>query len=449
MKATGRLKRTDVCIVGGGIAGTALAAAISQSPFASGLKVTLIEGGNLFTKPEHRPGIGAWDRIPVDRKKVFTQMKIWDAMGYGKLGFNAPQTNASSCIGWIVESNWLRYAVAQSVDQKSVSILNNETVESVTRPAAPDEQNLEWPVVVLKDASRIQSRLLVGADGANSLVRKFAGIDALGWEYPQKAIVATLDLEGVEGKENDIAYQKFLPGGPIAILPLSATKSSLVWSTTPANAAKLSKLTNSNFANFVDIAFRNSVEDIQFLFSQINEQDGSLPQNINIEKEAEWGRNRLLDPNYDGTGLPPTYTILPKIAGVVEGSRAGFPLRFWHSENYIGSDGRIALIGDAAHTIHPLAGQGLNLGLLDVATLSKVIDEGVISGSDVGNLHTLQNYAAERFAPNLAMMMAVDSVGKLFRTESDLIVWARSFGLNLVNSLPAVKNMAMFAASSL
>ncbi|ORY44389.1 ubiquinone biosynthesis hydrox [Rhizoclosmatium globosum] len=440
----GALARTDICIVGGGIVGTALAAALSTSAFASHLKVTLIEGGDLFALPDERTNyfsnrvssvtpesakllkrIGAWDRIPEDRKKPFAQMKVWDALGNGKLAFNAPQTHAASCMGWIVENSWLRKSLTESLGS-SVSVLNKSFVEDIS---SGEGSGLEWPILTLKDKSKIQARLLIGADGANSLVRKYANIKSSGWDYPQKAIVATLKVENVEGNNNDVAYQRFLPGGPIACLPLSANRSSLVWSTHPATAAKLSKLSTKDFASFVDIAFRNPVEDLKYLTGLIQE-DGSLPSTVNLEEEAAWGRQRLVEANMNQIGAPPAHTTMPKISGVIETSRAGFPLRFYLSERYV-SDKRAALIGDAAHTIHPLAGQGLNLGLLDVGTIAKVIEEGLQSGSDIGNIHTLQNYASERFAPNLGMMLAVDSIGKLFRAESDPIVWARSFGLNM------------------
>ncbi|KAJ3029856.1 UNVERIFIED_CONTAM: putative ubiquinone biosynthesis monooxygenase [Siphonaria sp. JEL0065] len=458
-----QLVKTDICIVGGGIVGTALAAAISSSPFASHLKVTLIEGGDLFAPADNTPNafsnrvssvtpqsmrllerLGAWDLIPNDRKKPFTQMKVWDALGNGKLAFNAPQTHATSCMGWIVENSWLRKSLTEKLGS-SVNVLNKSFVETIR--GGEGSELVDWPIVTLKDGSQIQTRLLVGADGANSLVRKYAGIQSTGWDYPQKALVATLELEGVEGNGNDVAYQRFLPDGPIAVLPLSATKSSLVWSTHPNTAAKLSKLSTKDFTSFVDIAFRNPIEDLKY-FTNLIQPDGTLPSTLNLQEEAAWGRSRLDTSNFNKIGSPPSNTTVPQISNVIEQSRAGFPLRFYLSERYV-SDQRVALIGDAAHTIHPLAGQGLNLGLLDVGTISKVIEEGVQAGSDIGNIHTLQKYAAERFTPNLGMMMAVDSIGKLFRAEAEPIVWARSLGLNLVNTLPGFKDLAMKAASTI
>ncbi|KAJ3070072.1 putative ubiquinone biosynthesis monooxygenase [Podochytrium sp. JEL0797] len=478
------IARTDICIVGGGMVGTALAAALSSSPFASHLSVTLVEGGDLFAPAEQRANVfsnrvssvtpesvvllqrlGAWDRIPSARKKPFTQMKVWDASGQGKLAFNAPQTHAASCMGWIVENSWLRQSLAQNLGA-NVRVLNKSTVESITG-GTDAKENEGWPVLTLKDQTQIQARLLVGADGLNSMVRKFSGIQSVGWDYPQKAIVGTLELEGVEGNGNDVAYQRFLPEGPIALLPvcfdavvpktnvilthnvlqLSADRSSMVWSTHPTTAAKLSKLSNKDFTAFVDLAFRNPVEDLKY-FTDLIQEDGTLPAHINLEEEAAWGRERMAKQNAFSIGAPPAHTTIPKVSGVVETSRAGFPLRFYHSERYV-SDTRVALIGDAAHTINPLAGQGLNLGLLDVGTLSKVIEEGVQAGSDIGNIHTLQNYAAERYTPNLGMMVACDALGKLFRAETAPVVWARSLGLNLVNTLPGFKNMAMRAAATI
>ncbi|KAJ3349280.1 putative ubiquinone biosynthesis monooxygenase [Entophlyctis luteolus] len=386
--------------------------------------------------------LGAWSRIPIDRRKAFTQMKVWDSLGNGKLSFNAPQTNADSSMGYIVENSWMRKALADCIAERanSITVFNKSVVEAINF----SDEYRDWPVVDLNEKTRIQTRLLVGADGANSLVRKFAGIQSLGWEYQQKAVVATLDLENVEGSENDIAYQRFLPGGPIAVLPLSATKSSLVWSTTPDNFAKLSKLSDSDFSQIVDIAFRNPVEDLQYILKEM-----SSTTLVDVHAEAVWGQQRLHQSNgSESTGTPPAHTMLPRIAAVVPGSRAGFPLRFWHSERYIGDAGRVALVGDAAHTIHPLAGQGMNLGLLDAHALAQTIERAVQTGADIGHVHVLQDYARERYASNLGMMVAVDSVGRLFRAESDLVVGARSFGMNLVDILPGFKDLAMRAAAS-
>ncbi|KAI9341344.1 hypothetical protein BDR26DRAFT_911612 [Obelidium mucronatum] len=446
----------DVCIVGGGIVGTALAAALSASAFGGALRIALVDAGDVFAAPA--PGLsnrvsavtpqsqallarlGAWERLGL-RRKPFAQMKVWDAAGRGRLAFSAPQTHAAARIGTIVENARLRRALADSLGD-AVAVHGNALVESVEAAAASG-----WPRVNLKGGAQIEARLLIGADGANSLVRKYAGINSTGWDYPQKALVATLELENVEGNGNDVAYQRFLPEGPIALLPLTETVSSMVWSTSPTTAAKLSKLSSKDFASFVNIAFRNPIEDLKY-FTDLIQPDGSLPSTLNLEEEAAWGRSRLETANFPNIGTPPSNTTIPTIRNVVEGSRAGFPLRFYLSERYV-SESRVALIGDAAHTIHPLAGQGLNLGLLDVDTLSRVIEEAVLSGSDIGNIHSLQKYASERFTPNLGMMLAVDAVGKLFRAESDPVVWARSFGMNLVNTIPGFKELAMKAASSI
>ncbi|KAJ3265143.1 putative ubiquinone biosynthesis monooxygenase [Chytriomyces hyalinus] len=458
----------DVCIVGGGIVGTALAASLSSSPFTAHLKVALVEAGNLYSEPEIRPAnfsnrvasvtpasmrllnrIGAWDRIPADRKKAYTQMKVWDASANGAIAFNAPMTHSASSIGWIIENDWLKSSLAQSLSS-SVTVFNSSVVAGIESPSGSGS---DWPVISVNSDKgngptvQLKSRLLVGADGVNSLVRKYAGIESIGWDYPQKAVAATLEIEGVEGNKNDVAYQRFLPTGPIALLPLAENKSSLVWSASPAIAAKLLSLSAEDFAIFVDVAFRNPIEDLTYLLSRI-QPDGSLPKDLDLKAEAVWGQTRLETANTFKIGVPPSNTSLPRVVGVAEKSRAAFPLRFYLSDRYV-SDHRVALVGDAAHTVHPLAGQGLNLGLLDVATLTNVIEEGVQAGADIGNIHTLQGYAAERFAPNLGMMMAIDSIGKLFRAESDPVVWARSFGLNLVNTLPGFKNLAMKAASTL
>ncbi|CAG8687014.1 11666_t:CDS:2, partial [Acaulospora colombiana] len=205
----------------------------------------------------------------------------------------------------------------------------------------------------------------VGADGLNSVVRSFTNIESLGWDYNAHAIVATLHVDPLI--ENATAWQRFLPTGSVAMLPLE----------------------NDSF---------------------------------NIGDEFEWRHN--VESREAKSRLPPL------VLGVQKKSRAMFPLRMRNSESYVKE--RVVLVGDAAHTIHPLAGQGLNQGLEDVQCLAKVIEHGIITGQDI-------DYSSARYFSNVLMLGAVDKLHKLFGTKLAPIVLARSLGLRIVNNIEPLK----------
>ncbi|KAJ3334224.1 putative ubiquinone biosynthesis monooxygenase [Blyttiomyces sp. JEL0837] len=445
----------DVCIVGGGMVGTALASSLSSSSVSAGLRIALIEAGDLHAPPSAGPSVysnrvssvtpesqrllnslGAWDVISDDHKKAYQRMQVWDGVGEGQVSFNASESSHSDAIAWIVDNSWMRYALSKTLGP-AVEVINHAKVANVKL----DEETRSWPIVSLQNGRTLKTRLLVGADGANSIVRTAAGIESSGWDYQQTAIVATLKLDdGTPDEGNNTAYQRFLPTGPIALLPLASNASSLVWSTTPAIASKLSKLSDSDFTLFVNAAFRNPLPDLDFITDQI-QNDGSVA--VDVKSETEWGLARAAKSENGGIN---SNISVPRITGVFAGSRAGFPLRLRLSEPFIKD--RIALIGDAAHSVHPLAGQGLNLGLGDASSLSKVITDGVYAGQDIGQIHVLQSYAASRFAPNVGMLAAVDGIGRIFNSDFGPLVWARDFGMNITNRVPFVKQLAMRAASS-
>ncbi|KAJ3289009.1 putative ubiquinone biosynthesis monooxygenase [Borealophlyctis nickersoniae] len=436
----------DVCIVGGGIVGTALACALASRPAASSLKVALVEAGDLFRPVEVKPNVysnrvssltpgsvrflqqlGVWQHIDATRPRPYDKMEVWDAVGEGRISFDAA-TMGGSAIAWILENNLVQAALAGSVRSagSNIEVFNRAKVGSISG----GETVGDWPVVQLEDGKTIRARLLIGADGANSKVREFAKIESVGWDYPQKGIVATLRVDNTVS--NDTAWQRFLPTGPIALLPLADGYSSLVWSTRADLAPRICALPEKDFVELVNAAFSNPVPDVEFLTSQIA-PDGKPTTDFAFE--ADWGRQRAVV-----NGPFP-----PKVLEVREGSRAPFPLRMRNSSRYV--QDRIALIGDAAHTVHPLAGQGLNLGLADAKTLSDVIDDAVFEGQDIGQIHVLEKYAAERYGHNLSMLTAVHGIGRLFGTDSKIVSWIRSTGLNLTNSATPLKAQIMDIAS--
>lgn len=243
----------------------------------------------------------------------------------------------------------------------------------------------------------------VGADGPNSPVRAYAGIESSGWAYDTRAIVATLNhtprLENLQNP-NTTAYQRFLPTGPIAFLPLSPTVSSLVWSTKPSLASALSAADPQALAFMINAAFRLPEVSVQYLHRLWQEDPQKITPEILLE-EIKWReRSHNIDHNsayssqgVASSGVPPSdaEAIPPAVISVQHGTIASFPLRMTHADSYIGMDergSRTVLLGDAAHTIHPLAGQGLNMGLADAQALANCVTSAVNVGADIGKCLT-------------------------------------------------------------
>lgn len=254
----------------------------------------------------------------------------------------------------------------------------------------------------------------VGADGFNSPVRKFAGIESYGWAYDTQGIVATLfhaprsPLQG----PNTVAYQRFLPTGPIAFLPLSETASTLVWSTKPHLANALKATDPRILVGMINAAFRLPDISLRYLYTRILESqaEGSTLTEAEFREEVAFReRSDSIDSHSAFSSLattgdpgvpPPDVDLVPPLIHDIQpGTVASFPLRFSHAESYVGegAGARTVLVGDAAHTIHPLAGQGLNLGLGDAEALTKCIEDALMVGGDIGKSLSL--------TPCLCMLM--------------------------------------------
>ena len=279
----------------------------------------------------------------------------------------------------------------------SVQLSDNVKVSTIQREQR--DGGTGWPLVHLSDGRILRTRLLVGADGFNSPVRSYAGISSYGWAYDTQAIVATLSHPPRTAFEapNTIAYQRFLPTGPIAFLPLSPTVSSLVWSTRPPLAAKLVKSDSEILTSMINAAFRLPEVSMRYLNNLILESDGLT--SVQVKEEIAW-RERSHDidkhsayasassSSATAAGIPPdgSDSLPPLVTSIQPGTTASFPLRYNHAYAYLGegAGSRTVLVGDAGHTIHPLAGQGLNMGLGDVESLTRCIEGAVIQGGDIG-----------------------------------------------------------------
>jgi ubiquinone biosynthesis monooxygenase Coq6 len=242
----------------------------------------------------------------------------------------------------------------------------------------------------------------VGADGFNSPVRTFAKISSHGWAYDAQAIVATMfhSPRGAFVGPNTTAYQRFLPTGPIAFLPISPQASSLVWSTKPPLAAALIASGPSVLGSMINAAFRLPDISMRYLNGVIIDAhaSGTPTTPAQIKAEISWRErshgieeiSAYASASVDTSkqGIPPAGSELlpPLVTSLQPGTMASFPLRFNHTDSYLGEGqgSRTVLVGDAAHTVHPLAGQGLNLGLADVQCLSRCIEDALLQGGDVG-----------------------------------------------------------------
>ncbi|KAG9310602.1 DNA ligase 4 [Chiua virens] len=310
---------------------------------------------------------------------------------------------------------------------ESIQVLQKLKVESIQ----PEVDSNGWPLVHLSDGTTIRARLLiasnVGADGFSSPVRSYAGISSYGWSYDTQAVVATLNRapRGAFERPNHIAYQRFLPTGPIAFLPLSPTVSSLVWSTRLRHAAALCKSGPDVLASMINAAFRLPEVSIRYLHDRILEAEaaGATLSHDAIKDEIAFRERSNNISKYPAYALPSLR--LPSQAGTI----ASFPLRYNHTEAYLGegAGSRTVLMGDAAHTIHPLAGQGLDLGLGDVECPARCIDQTLKHGGDIGSYTALRPYASERYFENHKVMSAVDKLHKLYSSTVEPIISKDTF----------------------
>jgi 2-octaprenylphenol hydroxylase len=303
-------------------------------------------------------------------------MVVWDAASApdarDALRFDAAETGEPD-LGHIAENLRVQWALAESPALRGVTQLR-AGLEALTF----DHDSAR---VVLGDGRSVTTGLVIGADGGQSRTRELCGIGRAGWAYGQTAVVAHLRTARPHAHT---AWQRFLPDGPIAFLPLRDGRVSLVWTTTPAATAEL----------------------------------------IDAEP-AEFGR-RVTEASDRVLG-----------DAVLDSGRAGFPLALWHAREYVRP--RIALVGDAAHTIHPLAGQGVNLGFLDAASLVEVLGVATEAGEDPVGTRALGRYARWRRAENGLLLGTTDTLNRLFGERGVGIAAARRLGLALVSAQPLVR----------
>lgn len=396
----------DIAIVGAGIAGSALALALRDS----GWSVALIEAGEARA-PDLPAGrelldfdrrvvalnprscrfldqLGAWSAVAAYRCCPYRHMSVWDGEGTGCVEFDARETGDQE-LGVIVENRVLVRALLEALGgQRDLQWLAPETV-AACRPTAAG-----WRLE-LASGKTLESALVVAADGALSPLRDMAGFATREWDYGHRAIVATVELAAPHG---DTAWQRFSRTGPLALLPLPGTAQrhfcSIVWSQREARAAELLALDDEGFR-------------------------------AALEQACERRPARIL-------------ACSPRVA---------FPLRQRHALDYVQPG--LALVADAAHTIHPLAGQGLNLGLQDVAVLAQELHRARRRGLAPGDLSVLRRYQRQRKGDNLAMMAAMEGFKRLFELPASPLLWMRNEGMRLFDRAAPLKRQVMRRAMGL
>lgn len=388
-----KVMQYDLIVVGAGMVGAAFSCLLARGN--PQLQIALIEsresGG--FNSGEFDPRVaalteksrrlldscGAWQRIAEKRISAYSAMEVWDAEGTGRIQFNCQDVHQPN-LGHIVENTLVvESLLAEIQKQNNIDFLCPVSVASYSQ----SEEQID---LVLEDGRQLAASLLVAADGANSAVRQHFDFSTREWNYGHSAIVTTVQTEH---DNRQTAWQRFMPTGPLALLPLDKEGDrrycSLVWSQESDEAERLMALDDTEFC-----------------------------RQLGASSEYCLGKITATD------------------------RRFSIPLRQRHATDYVME--RVALLGDSAHTIHPLAGQGVNLGFGDVAALVETLTAAAERGNDLGSLLTLNKYQRQRKPENLAMMATMEGFKRLFAADNLAVRLLRNIGLSQVDKLKPVKN---------
>jgi 2-octaprenylphenol hydroxylase len=396
-------KEFDIAVVGAGMVGLATAALLAQSHGRQNLRITVIDAGKkphfdvsddvglrvsaisqgslgIFQK------IGIWDRITALRASPYRRMRVWDSreplVGPCTLRFDA-EDFAVSELGFIVENALIQYALLMKLDELNVAVRFATPLADICR-----DHDGRITGVLLQDGRDMETDLLIGADGVASSVRQSAGISVSEWRYPQAALVTHV-MPAQDHQQT--AWQRFLPDGPLAFLPLADGRVSVVWSTTPEQAKHALSVTNAELATLLGSASEHFLGQLE-----------------------------------------------------VAGPRGSFPLKSQHAGTYVMPG--LVLVGDAAHAVHPLAGQGANLGIADAEALVETVAAALLNGEYPGDLPTLRRYERRRKGANKTMLHFVDALNRLFLADSTAVATVRSGGMRLFNQSGPVQRRAVRVA---
>ncbi len=376
----------DVAVVGGGMVGAAAALALARAGFSTAmleacappawdahaevdLRVVGLAPSSLALLDE----LDVWTSIREARAGPYTHMHVWDAESGAAIDFDAASEGRDR-LGYIVENSLVQWTLWQALQASNVRVLCPAEVKAFD--AREDCIRLE-----LAGGETLAASLLVAADGAGSPLRALAGIGTHGRDYAQRAVVAHVVTER---PHEDTAWQRFLPGGPLALLPLADGRSSIVWSLPEAEAQRVLALDGKAFLDELGVA-----------------------------SDFRLGRIVATTP------------------------RAAFPLKLQLAERYQAD--RFVLLGDAAHAVHPLAGQGVNLGLRDVAELRDTLVDARAAGRDIGAAHVLRRYARRRRSADTLDALGFDALARIYAWQSPALVAARGVGVRLLDRLAPLK----------
>jgi len=393
----------DIVIIGGGMVGLAAACGLARS----GLQIAIVEPQPLSSAPfsgefdlrvsalSHASqtllaNLNAWPAIEAQRLSAFSGMEVWEADGTGHVEFNAADMG-EKCLGWIVENRVVTRALEQQTQQATnITWFNPDALAQL-------EMTEQAVKLTLTSGAMLQAKLLIGADGANSRVRQLAEFELNATPYAHHGIVTTVQTEL---PHHHTARQRFMQSGPLALLPLfdSANEAakgghvcSIVWSAEEALTQQIMQMDDAQFKQALAEAFEYKLGAIL------------------------WSDRRL-----------------------------AIPLIRRHAPHYVKP--RVALIGDAAHTIHPLAGQGVNLGFLDAAVLVEEILRAAQFQLDPGMFAVLRRFERRRKGHNLTLMGAMQGFKSLFEANPLPVRWLRNEGMRVFNALPPLKHFIMLQA---
>ncbi|MBL1321163.1 MAG: UbiH/UbiF/VisC/COQ6 family ubiquinone biosynthesis hydroxylase [Methylophaga sp.] len=382
----------DVVIVGGGMVGATLAVALAEQ---GDLSIAIVEAQLPPSLSENDPPDLRVSALTRASEALLKNLSIWQYLIPSRI------SAFTDMKVWETQHSTLHFDSADIGEPLLGNIIENRHIQQacIARCTALSNIELLSPakpnsfydnILELEDGRTLTADLIVAADGARSNLRDWAGIETKGWAYQQTAIVCTVTTEQ---PHQQTARQRFLSEGPLAFLPLSDPhQCSIVWSNSTEEAELLCQLDDEAFKQALSNAFENTLGNITDI-----------------------------------------------------SQRASFPLALRHATNYVKPG--FALVGDAAHTIHPLAGQGVNIGFLDAATLAEIVIEAHQKGRDIASLHTLNKYQRRRKGDNIAMQLTMDAFKRTFGCELAPIRWVRRFGLQTVNNSNLLRKLFMRQAS--
>lgn len=389
-----RAPALDVAVVGGGMVGAAAALALAKAGFATALlearapqpwsvadEVDLRVVGLAPSSIALLDDLDVWTSIRESRSGPYAHMHVWDGESGAAIDFDAAD-EGRDLLGHIVENNLVQWTLWRALEAAGVRRLCPAEVRGIE--ARGDRATLE-----LADGESLSARLVVAADGAASPLRSMVGIATRGRDYAQRAVVAHVATERPHART---AWQRFLPSGPLALLPLADGRSSIVWSLPEDEARCVLALSDADFMRELGVA-------------------------------SDFRLGRIVSAT----------------------ARAAFPLRLQLAETYQAE--RFVLLGDAAHAVHPLAGQGVNLGLRDVAELRNVLVDARDAGRDFAAAHVLRRYARRRHSADTLDARGFDALARIYAWQAPPLVAARGLGVRLLDRLaPLKRRLAEHAA---